>query len=83
MIRRMCDWMVENLGPDCPLHFSRFHPQHKLTHLPPTPIDVLVVQYSRSPLAKLYRMTAKKRGIQRMIFCCCCAWGSADLGIML
>jgi pyruvate formate lyase activating enzyme len=42
MIRRMCDWMLEQLGPDYPLHFSRFHPQHKLTHLPPTPIDVLV-----------------------------------------
>jgi pyruvate formate lyase activating enzyme len=42
MIRRMCGWLLDNLGPDYPLHFSRFHPQHKLTHLPPTPIDVLV-----------------------------------------
>ena len=42
MIRRMCDWLLDNLGPDYPLHFSRFHPQHKLTHLPPTPIEVLV-----------------------------------------
>jgi pyruvate formate lyase activating enzyme len=42
MIRRMCDWLVVNLGPDYPLHFSRFHPEHKLAHLPPTPIDVLV-----------------------------------------
>jgi len=41
MIRRMCDWLVENLGPDYPLHFSRFHPAHKLTHLPPTPVEVL------------------------------------------
>ena len=41
-IRRMCDWLVENLGPGYPLHFSRFHPQHKLTHLPPTPVDVLL-----------------------------------------
>lgn len=42
MIRRMCDWMLEHLGPDYPLHFSRFHPQHKLTNLPPTPIDTLI-----------------------------------------
>jgi pyruvate formate lyase activating enzyme len=42
MIRRMCGWMVEQLGPDTPLHFSRFHPQHKLTHLPPTPVDTLL-----------------------------------------
>jgi len=42
MIRRMCDWLVANLGPDRPLHFSRFNPEHKLDHLPPTPVDVLV-----------------------------------------
>ncbi len=42
MIRQMCYWLVENLGPDCPLHFSRFHPAHKLTNLPPTPVEVLL-----------------------------------------
>ncbi len=42
MIRRMCDWLVDNVGPDYPLHFSRFHPAHKLTHLPPTPVDFLI-----------------------------------------
>ncbi len=42
LIRPMCDWLAENLGPDCPLHFSRFHPAHKLTNLPPTPVDVLL-----------------------------------------
>ncbi len=41
MIRRMCDWLVDKLGPDYPLHFSRFHPAHKLTHLPPTPVEML------------------------------------------
>ncbi|MBI5381442.1 MAG: AmmeMemoRadiSam system radical SAM enzyme [Opitutae bacterium] len=41
-IKRMCGWLVENLGPDRPLHFSRFHPQHKLDHLPPTPVETLV-----------------------------------------
>ena len=42
MIRRMCDWLLANIGPDYPLHFSRFQPQHKLTHLPPTPKDILL-----------------------------------------
>lgn len=42
MIRRMCGWLVAHLGVDQPLHFSRFHPQHKLTHLAPTPVDFLV-----------------------------------------
>jgi len=41
MIRRMCDWLVSNLGPDYPLHFSRFHAAHRLTNLPPTPPDIL------------------------------------------
>ena len=41
-IRRMCGWIAKALGPDQVLHFSRFHPQHKLTHLPPTPVDTLV-----------------------------------------
>ncbi len=42
LIRRMSDWLVKNAGPDTPLHFSRFHPQHKLTHLPSTPVDTLI-----------------------------------------
>ncbi len=41
-IRRMCDWLVANLGPDRPLHFSRFSPLYRLEHLPPTPVDVLL-----------------------------------------
>jgi pyruvate formate lyase activating enzyme len=42
MIRRMCGWMVKELGPEQPLHLSRFHPEYKLDHLPPTPVNVLV-----------------------------------------
>lgn len=41
MIRKMCDWLVKHIGEDYPLHFSRFHPAHKLTHLPSTPIEIL------------------------------------------
>jgi len=41
-IRRMCAWIARELGPDQPLHFSRFHPQHKLEYLPPTPVETLV-----------------------------------------
>jgi len=40
-IRAMCRWIVENLGPDVPLHFSRFHPNYKLTDRPPTPVETL------------------------------------------
>ncbi len=40
-IRRMCLWIKENLGPETPLHFSRFWPLHKLIHLSPTPVETL------------------------------------------
>ena len=36
-IRRMADWIVRELGPDVPVHFSRFRPAYKLRNLPPTP----------------------------------------------
>jgi len=41
MVKRMCGWILEALGPDYPLHFLRFFPQYKLTRLPPTPISTL------------------------------------------
>ena len=37
MIQDMCSWIVENLGSDTPLHFSRFWPMYKLKNMPPTP----------------------------------------------
>jgi pyruvate formate lyase activating enzyme len=40
-LRAMCRWIRESLGADVPLHFSRFHPQHKLQNLPPTPVERL------------------------------------------
>jgi len=40
-IREMCRWIVKNLGPDVPVHFSRFFPQYKLKNLPPTPYETL------------------------------------------
>jgi pyruvate formate lyase activating enzyme len=40
-LKQLCGWVAANAGRDVPLHFSRFHPQHKLTHLPPTPVETL------------------------------------------
>jgi len=41
MIKRMCGWILKELGPNYPLHFLRFFPQYKLTRLPATPISTL------------------------------------------
>lgn len=40
-IRRMCRWIVENLGPEVPLHFTRFFPAYRMRHVPPTPLETL------------------------------------------
>ena len=40
-IRAMSEWIVEYLGPDVPLHFTRFVPAFRLRHLPRTPIRTL------------------------------------------
>ncbi len=45
MIKKMCGWLAQNGFADYPLHFSRFHPQHKLAQLPPTPALVLKNAY--------------------------------------
>ncbi len=41
MTKKMCSWILNNLGPDYPLHFSRFSPRYKLERLPPTPVSTL------------------------------------------
>ena len=40
-INDMCEWLLANVGDEVPLHFSRFHPQYKLTNLPPTPEETV------------------------------------------
>lgn len=41
MVKKMCEWILKNLGPDHPLHFLRFFPRYKLDRLPPTPVSTL------------------------------------------
>jgi pyruvate formate lyase activating enzyme len=33
----MTQWVVENLGPDVPMHFTAFHPDWKMRDIPATP----------------------------------------------
>jgi pyruvate formate lyase activating enzyme len=40
-IRDMCKWVKANLGPDVPMHFTRFYPTYKIKNLPPTPPKTL------------------------------------------
>jgi pyruvate formate lyase activating enzyme len=37
----LATWLVGEVGPDVPVHFTRFHPDFQLRNLPPTPVDTL------------------------------------------
>jgi pyruvate formate lyase activating enzyme len=39
--RSLCRWVYDNLGPDMPIHFLRFHPDYKMLDFPWTPVETL------------------------------------------
>jgi pyruvate formate lyase activating enzyme len=41
MIAKMCEWLRSDVGPDVPVHFSRFFPMYKMVGIPPTPVVTL------------------------------------------
>lgn len=41
-IKKECEWIVENLGIDTPLHFSAFHPAYKFMNKPVTKLATLL-----------------------------------------
>ncbi len=40
-LHRLASWFVSELGPHVPLHFSAFHPDHRMRDVPPTPPSTL------------------------------------------
>ena len=40
-IRKMSRWIMKEVGPDVPLHFSRFYPMYLIKNLPQTPLSTL------------------------------------------
>jgi len=40
-LEQMTRWVVQNLGPDVPMHFTAFHPDWKMMDHPPTPPETL------------------------------------------
>lgn len=41
-LRALARWIATELGPDVPLHFSAFHPDHRMRDVPATPLATLV-----------------------------------------
>lgn len=40
-IGKMSEWIARELGRDVPLHFTAFHPDYRMTDIPPTPPETL------------------------------------------
>ncbi|GEM_PF-8665 len=45
MLTDLAAWIVGELGPDVPVHFTRFHPDYQMLNLPPTPVASLERAY--------------------------------------
>ncbi len=41
MLAGLIDWILGEIGPEVPIHFTRFHPDYQLVNLPPTPVATL------------------------------------------
>ncbi|MBT3306732.1 MAG: AmmeMemoRadiSam system radical SAM enzyme [Alphaproteobacteria bacterium] len=41
-IEELTGWVMDNLGPDVPMHFSAFHPDWKMTDKANTPLETVV-----------------------------------------
>jgi pyruvate formate lyase activating enzyme len=52
-IRKMCQWIVQNLGSNTPLHFSAYHPDYRLNQ-PHTPSSLLIDAYNIAKEEGLY-----------------------------
>lgn len=73
-IRDTCLWINENLGPDTPLHISRFWPMYKLKNISPTPVSALEQAYDIAVSAGLRYVyignVPSRRG--ENTYCPCC-----------
>ena len=53
-IERFSRWVAEDVGTETPVHFSRFHPDYRMTNVRPTPYTTMIKAYE----------TAKKEGLE-------------------
>ncbi len=53
-IDSFCKWVLEDLGPSVPIHFSRYHPDFKFRKIPGTPMETM----------RMAHRTAKEMGLK-------------------
>lgn len=71
-IQKLVDWFVEHLGTQTPLHFTAFHPSHRMTGVPPTSLRLLKNAYDiayRSGIHYIYLGNIRERSITRCPSC--------------
>jgi pyruvate formate lyase activating enzyme len=44
--RKLCKFVYDELGPDTPIHFLRFHPDYKMMDFENTPVETLVKHHT-------------------------------------
>lgn len=47
-IKKFCDWVIDKLDKNTPIHFSRFHPDYKMNDIPATSMEILLKIYNIS-----------------------------------
>ena len=50
---KLSKWIYDNLGPDVPVHFLRFHPDYMMMEFPVTPVETLERHYQIAKKAGL------------------------------
>jgi pyruvate formate lyase activating enzyme len=54
MLSALIQWVANEIGPDVPLHFTRFHPDYQMRNVPPTPVATLETAYEMAVKAGLH-----------------------------
>ncbi|MFN0021360.1 MAG: AmmeMemoRadiSam system radical SAM enzyme [Pirellulaceae bacterium] len=57
-LKQMCDWILESVGPDVPVHFTAFHPDFRLMDRERTPPATLFAAYEIAKRAGLHYIYA-------------------------
>ncbi|MCG8652190.1 MAG: AmmeMemoRadiSam system radical SAM enzyme, partial [Pirellulales bacterium] len=70
-LRRMCDWVLETVGEDVPVHFTAFHPDFRMTDRPRTSHQTLIAAYDLARAAGLrYVYVGNVHDVQRQSTYC-------------
>ncbi len=68
-LKELAEFIVSELGADTPWHVSRFYPQYRLQHLPPTPPATMTQALETGRAAGLRYVYAGNLGIDTSTLC--------------